>query len=45
MCSMQKREITNHNDKYVVFFEFGDEQDALDGIPEPVEAGGEADDD
>lgn len=24
---MQKRETTNHNDKYVVFFEFEDEAD------------------
>lgn len=33
---MQKREIRNHNDKYVVFFEFDDEQDALDEIEEPL---------
>ena len=34
---MQKRKITNHNDKYVVFFEFGDEQKELDAIEEPLE--------
>lgn len=34
---MQKRTITNHNDKYVVFFDFADEQAELDAIEEPLE--------
>ncbi|WP_280176673.1 hypothetical protein [Halorhabdus rudnickae] len=33
---MQKRRVRNHNDKYVVFFEFDDEQDELDEIEEPL---------
>ena len=32
---MEKREIRNHNDKYVVFFDFADEQDEFDAIEEP----------
>jgi hypothetical protein len=33
---MHKREVQNHNDKYVVFFDFDDEQDELDTIEEPL---------
>lgn len=35
--TMQKRKITNHNDKYVVFFDFADEQGELDAVEEPLE--------
>lgn len=33
---MQKRELTNHNDKYVIFFEFDDESDSLATVDDPV---------
>lgn len=32
---MEKRCVRNHNDKYVVFFEF--EDDAFENVTEPVE--------
>ncbi|MEF8825061.1 MAG: hypothetical protein V5A34_00610 [Halapricum sp.] len=33
---MHKRELANHNDKYVIFFEFDDESDSLATVDDPV---------
>jgi hypothetical protein len=33
---MHKRELTNHNDKYVIIFQFDDESDSLATVDEPV---------
>ncbi|MFB6201963.1 MAG: hypothetical protein ABEI98_08125 [Halorhabdus sp.] len=32
---MHRRETTNHNDKYVLYYEFDDERDRLTAIEEP----------
>ncbi len=29
---MQKRRVTNHNDKYVLFYEFGESDDETDEV-------------
>lgn len=34
---MQTRNVPNHNDEYVIFYDFSDEQDELDAIAEPLD--------